>query len=115
MQVLTETVKNEVLREPFIDFLLDLPQLFNFIDLAYSLNSAWTKADRLVKTLTCKSHEINKVFSLLEDSCETMEFVADLLAIESLDDRIKNATILSLLNFSYLPVIVNALVVFSKQ
>ena len=77
-------------------------------------HAAWTKADRLVKTLTCKSHEIRKIFSLLEDSCETMEFIADLLAVESLDDRIKNAVILALLNFSYLPVIVNALVIFSK-
>ena len=78
------------------------------------MNSAWSKADKIVKTLTCKSHEINKIFGLLEDSCETMEFIADLLAIESLDERIKNAVILALLNFSYLPVIVNALVVFSK-
>ena len=62
---MTETVKNEKLREPFVRFLLELPQLCNFIDLAYGLNSAWAKADTLVKTLTCKSHDINKIFSLL--------------------------------------------------
>ena len=61
--------------------------------------------------MTCKAHELERVFSWLEDSNETLEFISDLLSTEELDDRVKDTIMLSLLNFAYLPCLVNSLVV----
>lgn len=85
--------------------------MFYFIDLANQLVQTWKRINSVTKSLTCKAHELEGVFSWLEDSNETLEYIADLLLVEELDERVKDTIMLSLLNFAYLPCLVNSLVV----
>jgi len=68
-----------------------------------------------VQSLTCDEHEINEIFGWIEDQNEILMYIADILAIESLNDKVKDTIMLSLLNFAYLPRLVNSLVVIKSN
>ena len=68
-----------------------------------------------MQSLTCDEHEINELFGWIEDQNEILMYIADILAVESLSAKVKDTVMLSLLNFAYLPKLVNSLVVLKKN
>ena len=88
-----------------------MPCIQYFGNLALQLRERWTKLDQKVQSLTCDEHEINQIFGWIEDQKDVLEYIADILVIENLDQKIKDTIMLSLLNFAYLPTLVNSLVI----
>lgn len=54
------------------------------------------------------------MFGWTEDANEVLMYISDVLAVPELDQKIKDTIMISLLNFAYLPCIINSLVVFDK-
>lgn len=54
------------------------------------------------------------MFGWTEDANEVLMYISDVLAVPELDQKIKDTIMISLLNFAYLPCIINSLVVFEK-
>lgn len=78
------------------------------------MKGIWEKIDEKVQSLTCESHELEKIFSWVEDQNEILMYFSDILVTQGLDGSIKDFVQLALLNVAYLPSLVNSLVVVSK-
>lgn len=75
----------------------------------------WRKIDEKVSTLTCDDFEVNQIMSRSHDQNELLEFVSDVLQIKGLSQRIYSTVSMSLLNFAYLPCLVNSLVLMQPK
>ena len=97
--------------ERFQDLILSLPCVNFFGNMSHQLRNIWLKIDQKVQSLTCEDHEINQIFSWIEDQNDLLMYISDILAIDHLSQKIKDVLMQSLLNQAYLPVVVNSLVV----
>ena len=97
--------------ERFQDLILSLPCVNFFGNMSHQLRNIWLKIDQKVQSLTCEDHEINQIFSWIEDQNDLLMYISDILAIDHLSPKIKDVLMQSLLNQAYLPVVVNSLVV----
>ena len=102
------------LKESFSKLVLSLPCVQYFGNMAHQLLNYWRKIDDKVKSLTCDDLEITQMFGWTEDANEVLMYISDVLAVPDLDQRIKDTIMICLLNFAYLPCIINSLVVFDK-
>jgi hypothetical protein len=55
------------------------------------------------------------MFGWTEDASEILMYISDVLAVPDLDEKIKDTIMISLLNFAYLPCIINSLVIYDKS
>jgi len=109
-----EKDSNVWLQEGFRDLVISLPCIQYFGNMAHQLLNYWRKIDEKVKSLTCDDREITQMFGWVEDANEVLMYIADVLAVANLDEKIKDTIMIALLNFAYLPSVVNSLVVFDK-
>jgi hypothetical protein len=98
----------------FAHFITQLPNVSYFGNVLKQLKGIWEKIDEKVQSLTCESHELEKIFSWVEDQNEILMYFSDILVTQGLDGTIKDFVQLALLNVAYLPSLVNSLVVVSK-
>lgn len=54
------------------------------------------------------------MFGWTEDASEILMYISDVLATPNLSEKIKDTIMISLLNFAYLPCIINSLVIYDK-
>lgn len=83
--------------------------------MAGHLTDIWWKIDKKVQSLTCDEHEINQIFGWVEDSNEVLMYISDILAIDELNPKIRDLLENSLMNFAYLPNLVNSLVILKSK
>ena len=69
---------------------MQLPNILYFSNLANQLKNIWWKIDKKVQSLTCDEHEINQIFSWVEDSNEILMYISDILAIDEINSKIKD-------------------------
>ena len=55
------------------------------------------------------------MFGWTEDASEILMYISDVLAVPDLAEKIKDTIMISLLNFAYLPCIINSLVIYDKS
>ena len=51
----------------FVQFMTQLPNISYLGDVIKQLRGIWEKIDAKVQSLTCENHEIEKIFSWVED------------------------------------------------
>lgn len=83
--------------------------------MAHQLLNYWRKIDDKVQSLTCDDLEVTQMFGWTEDASELLMYISDVLAVPGLDQKIKDSIMSSLLNFAYLPCIINSLVIYDKK
>ena len=66
--------------------------------MAHQLRELWLKIDQKVQSLTCEDHEINQIFSWIEDQNDLLMYISDILNIDNLRPKIKDLMMQSLLN-----------------
>lgn len=103
------------LKESFQKLVLSLPCVQYFGNMAHQLLNYWRKIDDKVQSLTCDDLEVTQMFGWTEDASELLMYISDVLAVPELDQKIKDTIMISLLNFAYLPCIINSLVIYDKK
>lgn len=94
---------------------MSLPCVQYFGNMAHQLLNYWRKIDDKVQSLTCDDLEVTQMFGWTEDASEVLMYISDVLAVPGLDEKIKDTIMISLLNFAYLPCIINSLVIYEKM
>lgn len=103
------------IKQSFTKLVLSLPCVQYFGNMAHQLLNYWRKIDDKVQSLTCDDLEVTQMFGWTEDASEILMYISDVLAVPDLDDKIKDTIMISLLNFAYLPCIINSLVIYDKS